>query len=509
MSPAHPTGTVRTVRFVLLPASRRARWWIAADCVAAVIVGVEQFNLLIPARELAPILATLPPWQRWIFAAAMSVPVAVRRCWPRRALAIMLTATVAMVAAGIPAASGPALPIGLVLAGVAYSSPRRAALIAIGATTAVLAADALASRLLGQVTDIAAVANVTVVVIAAWSVAFAVRNKRERTADLRTRAVDRAVVQERLRIARELHDVVAHGMGIIAVQSGFGCRVFDAQPEQARAALQAIQTTSREAMAELRHMLGVLRPTGSEPPQAPERAPTPGLADLDALLASIVDAGVHVVLRFTGARRPLPPGLDLAAFRIVQEALTNVVKHAGQGTCNVTLGFRDDELCIEVTDRGSARAMPDPDARGAGHGLIGMRERVAVYQGHLEAAPMPGQGRKPYLHGLCAWSSHCRRRSCLLTCPHARRGDVPATTECPRASERDSRICATRREGSLHASLRARRGRVRRRTVCQRRRPWPRTSPARTKCSALASVRRYGRARMWGACDWFSSLQRA
>jgi signal transduction histidine kinase len=374
----------------LLPVPGRLRWWIAVDCLAAVVVGVAQFELVVPSRELAPIRAALPLWLLLLFAVAMAVPVAVRRWWPVSALAVMLALSSAMVAAGIPAASGPALPVALTLFSVARACPRRTALAALGITLVVLTADALASRLLGLVWNIAAVFNVTLVVIAAWCAAFAVRQQRERIADRRAQAVGHAVAQERLSIARELHDVVAHGMSVIAVQSGFGRRVFDARPEAARGALDAIHATSRESLAELRHMLGVLRQDGPDPYRASPVAPSPGLNDLDALRERISDAGVHTVLRVTGRHRPLPPGLDLAAFRIMQEALTNVVKHSGTGSCQITLDFRDDDLRIEIIDHGSPPATAE--AGSTGHGLIGMRERVAVYDGDFTAAPLPGRG---------------------------------------------------------------------------------------------------------------------
>jgi signal transduction histidine kinase len=215
----------------------------------------------------------------------------------------------------------------------------------------------------------------------------------ERTAELeRTRAelARRAVAEERLRLARELHDVVAHAISVIAVQSGVGAHVADSQPEAAAKALAAIEATSRDALTELRRLLGVLRQDGEA---QGDLAPVPGLADLDGLLAEVAEAGLGVRLRVEGTPSPLPAGVDLSAYRIVQEALTNVVKHAGPARAQVTIGYGDQDVMVEVTDNGWGVAAPTGDGRAeVGHGLIGMRERVAAFDGDLEVGPRPGAG---------------------------------------------------------------------------------------------------------------------
>jgi signal transduction histidine kinase len=198
------------------------------------------------------------------------------------------------------------------------------------------------------------------------------------------------VAEERLRLARELHDVVAHSISVIAVQSGVGAHVANTQPEEAAKALATIEATSRAALTELRRLLGVLRQEG-EPEGS--LAPVPGLADLDALLAEVAKAGLGVRLRVEGTPSPLPAGVDLSAYRIVQEALTNVVKHAGPARAQVVVGYGDHEVTVEVVDDGRGVAAPTGDGRArVGHGLIGMRERVAAFGGDLEVGPGPDGG---------------------------------------------------------------------------------------------------------------------
>jgi signal transduction histidine kinase len=215
----------------------------------------------------------------------------------------------------------------------------------------------------------------------------------ERTAELeqaRAELARRAVTEERLRLARELHDVVAHSISMIAVQSGVGAHVADTQPEEAAKALAAIEASSRAALIELRRLLGVLR-QDSEPQG--DLAPVPGLADLNGLLAEVAKAGLAVRLRVEGSPSPLPAGVDLSAYRIVQEALTNVVKYAGSARAQVVVGYRDQAVTVEVTDDGRGAVTAASDGRtGTGHGLIGMRERVQAFGGDLEVGPRPGGG---------------------------------------------------------------------------------------------------------------------
>ncbi|MFE0173907.1 sensor histidine kinase [Streptomyces sp. NPDC059002] len=218
----------------------------------------------------------------------------------------------------------------------------------------------------------------------AWLAGDSVRERREHAAELSARAATEAVTAERLRIARELHDMIAHSIGVIAIQAGVGSRVIDTQPAEARNALSTIEATSRETLAGLRRTLVALR--GSSEPDAP-LDPAPGLAGLDRLVASALDAGVRADVRLRGERRPLPADIDLAAFRILQEALTNVVRHAGTGECRVTLAYGTDEVRVEVEDDGGGGL-----CAGTGYGIVGMRERVGLLHGSFTAGPRPEGG---------------------------------------------------------------------------------------------------------------------
>ncbi|MBO0513374.1 sensor histidine kinase [Streptomyces beijiangensis] len=228
--------------------------------------------------------------------------------------------------------------------------------------------------------------------LAAWLLGYSVRERREHTAELAARASEQAVTAERLRIARELHDMIAHSIGVIAIQAGVGSRVIDTQPAEARNALTTIEATSRETLAGLRRTLGALRRTdrgaGDGGGESVPLDPTPGLADLDRLIASTRDAGVRADVEWLGERRELAADIDLAAFRIVQEALTNVVRHAGTRECRVTVDARDPaELALSVVDEGKGGLVST-----TGFGLIGMRERVALLDGEFTAGPRPEGG---------------------------------------------------------------------------------------------------------------------
>jgi signal transduction histidine kinase len=245
--------------------------------------------------------------------------------------------------------------------------------------------------------------NFALVGAAAYLFGSTMRNRRLYTEELEARAsalarerneeTRRALAEERLRIAQELHDVVAHSMGVIAVQAGVGAHVIDSEPDETKKALEAISQTSRSTLVEIRRMLGVLREDQGAP-----YVPAPGLADLHRLVRDVASAGLHTKVHVEGTTTQLPPGVDFTAYRIVQEALTNVLKHAGRATATVTIGYEGTALRLEILDDGrgvNGRDTPD------GHGLVGMRERVGVYGGSFQAGPRTGGGfrvaaRLPY-----------------------------------------------------------------------------------------------------------------
>ena len=214
-------------------------------------------------------------------------------------------------------------------------------------------------------------------------------------------ATRRALATERSRIASELHDVVTHNVSVMVVQAGAARQVLASSPPDAIEALLAVEAGGRTAMAELQHLLGLLCPVGSgvieRADGEAELRPQPGLGHLGSLIERVSAAGLPVELHVEGARHDLPPGLDLAAYRVVQEALTNVIKHAGQTPTSVRLDYRARELLIDVTDAGpgpggTGTAGPPGARSGAERGLIGLRERIVLYGGTLDAGPRPGGG---------------------------------------------------------------------------------------------------------------------
>ncbi|WP_411091327.1 sensor histidine kinase [Streptomyces sp. 049-1] len=229
-----------------------------------------------------------------------------------------------------------------------------------------------------------------------WRFGYVARRTADLTRRLRAEQADRArreVAEERVRIARELHDVVAHHIAVINVQAGLARFVFHSDARTARTALDTVEGASGEALAELRRMLGLLRADGV---QGADGAPAPGLDQLDEMVTRVRAGGVRVALRITGVPRPLPSGMQLCVYRVVQEALTNVLKHAPGADATVELAYRAGEMTVSVTDDGHAdgpRVGADSDtiAERGGHGLIGMRERAKLYGGTIVVGPR-GEG---------------------------------------------------------------------------------------------------------------------
>jgi signal transduction histidine kinase len=330
----------------------------------------------------------------WVVYAVAAGAFLFRRRLPRITLAVVAPAELALLAFRV---ARPAFFIALALYSAGVVLSRRATLI----LTGVLAAATLGATIAGRGDQVipASIGSVTLVLLG-WLAAENTRAGRayarqhaERAAEKAVSAeaehaeqVRRALADERAEIARELHDIVAHAMSVIAVRSGVARMVLDTDPQQAREALGIIETTTRRSLQEMRLLVGVLR---DDDDQEVALKPAPGLADLDRLAADLEVAGVAVDLRVEGTARVLPPAADLSAYRIVQEALTNVVRHAGPTRAHVRIGYRPDEVAIEVTDDGPAgghESHPGHQSSG-GHGLIGMRERAALFGGELTAGP--------------------------------------------------------------------------------------------------------------------------
>jgi signal transduction histidine kinase len=229
--------------------------------------------------------------------------------------------------------------------------------------------------------------------LAAWllvlfTVSEIARSRRERMMELaRSRAEEskRRAGEERLRIARELHDVLAHNISLINVQAGVALHLMDERPEQARTALSAIKGASNEALVELRSVLDILR----EGHETAPRSPTPGLAGLDSLIAKTRAAGLQVTAQVDGTPRPLPRRVDLTAFRIVQEALTNATRHAGDANVTVRIAYGAGDLTVEIEDDGRGSGA---EISSGGRGIAGMRERTTSLDGEFEAGPRPEGG---------------------------------------------------------------------------------------------------------------------
>jgi len=358
------------------------RHWVAIDvAAAALMIAVVTTRPPVGPRGVttnAPVCVAL--------ACGAALAVASRRRWPLLALAASVAAQVAATLAGAAFAQEMLLAVALVTYTVARVKP---AVPAQAALLSVLAASAVASFLapgsysvsLGfgsAPVGLVSAATEAAFIGAAWTIGRAARSR----AAYNERYARATVQEERLRIARELHDVVAHSMSVIAVQAGVGHFVMRDRPEEAEKALAVIETTSRASLTEMRRLLDMLR---EERPG--DLLPAPGLAGLPELVSQTRLAGLEVDLAIVGAPRDLPAGEDLAAFRVIQEALTNVLKHSGAGRCRVRVGYQADGVSITVTDDGTGPYDGDP-----GHGLTGMRERVAMYGGTFQAGPRPEAG---------------------------------------------------------------------------------------------------------------------
>ncbi|MER7459852.1 sensor histidine kinase [Micromonospora sp. NPDC126480] len=343
----------------------------------------------------AVVRADAPAWFAVPLVVAVGAPVAVRRFWPVPVFLVVFAASVAALAAGVLV--DPFVAAAFALYPVATCA-RRAWVptpVAGAVATAVLVGGAVAGTPYESWHRLGVIVLGAGFLAGAWTAGRMVRERRDDAARSAAELAGRAAAEERLRIARELHDVVAHSMSLIAVKAGIANHVMAVRPDEAQDALGVIEATSRTALAEMRQLLGVLR-SGADTAQL---APAPGLAGLPALVERAEQAGVPVDFDVRGTDR-LPEGVALSVYRIVQEALTNVVRHAAPTRCQVSVAVGCGEVHVEVTDDGPGTRVLPPD-RSAGHGLIGMRERALMYDGSFHAGPRPEGGfgvsaRLPY-----------------------------------------------------------------------------------------------------------------
>jgi len=386
------------------PLRRRA---LPGACMAASWCVVTAYSIsaaVLSAPRLTPrgqptVLTALPAVVLTMAGVVVLSAVLLRR-WPLPALALLLAGAIAAAMMPQPinsdfyqlVLSPPVFflsaPAGVAVGFIAAARPRPVSIAAAVIAFGVQARYVGAGMPIGFPIRTSPVLAIAVITIIAWLAGQSIRQDRLHAQTLRTQAGAQAVTAERLRIARELHDMIAHSIGVIAIQAGAGSQVINTQPAQARNALAAIEATSRQALAGLARTLGA--PNEADPGPDPAWSPldpAPGLADIAQLAARAMGAGVRVEVQWRGQRRPLPPDIDQSAFRIIQEAITNVIRHARSGHCQVIIDQHDDQVTIEVVDDGRVGA-----ADGAGYGIIGMRERAGLLHGQLSAGPRPEGG---------------------------------------------------------------------------------------------------------------------
>ena len=359
---------------------RRSPPWVG-DGVLALLLVLPAATTVGPNAEPEPVALFAA------FVLLQTLPLAFRRYRPRAVFAVTLGGALGT----ILLTDSPTLPVGVVVAlyTVAAHCDRETALRAALASVALLVPSLLLSPRGGDGTPLVVPAAALLAI--AWVLGDNLRTRRAYLREVEDKAeglerereenVRRATADEQARIARELHDVIAHNVSVMVVQATAAGEVFDVEPEQARDALASIEKTGREALTELRRLLGSVRTQDGKVPQ-------PALAELESLLDQVRSAGLPVELDVQGDATGLPLGIDLSAYRIIQEALTNTIKHANASKAAVVVRYSDEELAIEVVDDGVG---PKDNGTG-GQGLIGMRERVSLYDGRLDAGPRPAGG---------------------------------------------------------------------------------------------------------------------
>jgi len=360
------------------------------DVLLAAVLGAElAVELTLSGARRGPLLANVA------VGAALAAPLAWRRVAPLATIAAVLAAGTVLAATLTRPQDlvGTFAVLSIASFSVAAHERRPRALAGLGLIVALVAGvSAITDEL-----DAEGLFFPIVVFAAMWALGRIARGRAELTAELAARAEQLArereererdaVARERARIARELHDVVAHSVSVMVVQAGAARRVLDRDPDASVGALGAVEATGREALTEMRRLLGILRPDGEDVAHSPQ----PSLERLSALVARARDAGLAVDVRTEGAPGPLAPGVDLTAFRLVQEGLTNALRHGGRGPARVTLRWSDELLEVQVANRIDGAGAVSDVLLGSGQGLVGMRERVALCGGELRAGPV-GRG---------------------------------------------------------------------------------------------------------------------
>jgi signal transduction histidine kinase len=382
------TGDPRTRRRWPLPPPVGDALVTALITMLTVLGSIGEAHPIQPTHQVFNGYVTpAPPWPAYLLVVVASLVLFWRRRYPVRVLAISVVAATAYSAPGYENGAELLAPFVAVYA-VAVALPARRAAFASAAAFVVLATTTAVANPFG--TFGGSFVLLPAMVAVALFAGLAVGNRRAYIAALAARAEEaertreeearRRVDAERLRIARELHDVVAHTMATINVRAGVAAHVIPDLPEPADEALRAIKEASKRGLRELRTILAVLRQADeAEPTQ-----PATGLAALDVLVSTASAAGLPTQVRIGGVQRPLPAPVDLAAYRIIQESLTNAIRHAAPATAVIRLDFASDHVDIEVTDTGRG---PSSHGDGGGHGLVGMRERAAALGGTVEAGP--------------------------------------------------------------------------------------------------------------------------
>lgn len=365
------------------------------------VIGVALFVLALQERTfmeevLGDVFGRTPDALNLVLIALMTLPLGLRRRYPQTVFFIVLFSFMADRVLDYPSTNA---SFGLALVFHAIGSelpPRRSAILGFGVAGFLMLFTALGAATLDSVSP-EDVITTTLLLVVPLLLGREVYQRRRRTQELEDRALQaereqeeaarRAVVEEQARIARELHDVVAHQMAVINLQAEGARRLIgDGGDARVADALDTIRRTSHDALTEMRRMVGLLR---GGPAETSALAPQPGLEDLDRLAEQMRDAGLEIRVERRGERRDLPSGIDLSAFRIVQESLTNALKHGGTHVCaDVLVTYYDDRVELEVTDDGTGAGHGD----GAGQGLVGMRERVTMLDGELTAGRLPNGG---------------------------------------------------------------------------------------------------------------------